>query len=899
MKAHVKKYDPTQYNFENFANTMNKNYAIERSQNSQGGAFGTQTMPGNVVANANNPINLGSATNSQTLGNFGFNSVLSGFKKSLDGFALGGQVDIQGDEPVLPDNKTPGSVDIASDTTPEETPIVTSQLSSAPASTPTSTPASTYRPEKTAYNELVKMYESGTTDIKELSRLIRRKYDKETVAAAFDIFRNSYLGSDYNKIMSGDSKPQEIFTWIESLIKDNKPNVLSIIDQIEQKYGYTNGSPEKRTLDQLRKMYNTKTGEDTGFLSWLDGINITKTPDLTFEEWQSTYSVDPVQEYEYAQAQLDYEFKTWMSDYGARAEQLYQMGLSNSGVSDIYGANAYSAYIQSSMALKREQIKLQQENQRNYQTYLDEKKSAANTRIGTAYAAYESSYTPEGSQGIYNSLIGQGMSASDAAEVIRRLDAHYNAIPVDSRPDVVAKNAKVNDAVTWLNTNYAYGMTDAELLEMLTSNYDEETAAEALAKFAPFKAVFDRLASDSAAQSTFAAMLELMEAGDTDIESLKQKAKGLGHSDDAIAKAAENIMPFLQSAEAEVNPHVVNAYTSLLSTYTKEQESNIRTLYKNLGWNDQDVDELINMLNSSIDASNQTIINNTVGTLEATADVSPETIVMSTLVDNLKDYKIQLAAGKITQEQYDQYARSFSYSAVKAYEWAVKSVDNMANAYAMFGFDETEWAGMNDAARESAIMDAMAEYRKEGLVSAKDYNSVIKNWSNSEIKAAIAADKENGPATGLRDFGSIAADLLEWKKSGALSEKEYLEQLENIISSSGLYVDTKIKWSTVPTADTHIRMIGMDAVGTVTDENLISILDKNADVNKGSYVAYNGKLYVKRLKGQSLRAVWQPLDIDHYDLPWTGATFTKTQREGIHELLKILYGVKPPKDTRR
>lgn len=787
MAAQVKKYDPNQYNFEDFAKTMNQNFAIERAQNGQGGAFGV-----NAGVNPANPVNLGGTTNSQTLGNLDANGV------GAVGVNAGGVGNLSG-----------------VNTVGQAKPLVGRDAFSGITNSFFDTLKANGKGESVQYSSpLVPKSSESTPTVHEDQTDLAEPVDTQPVDSVSEIFKKMTAGGTSKSLdkwlaeLSGTYSEEDITSAYNTYLFINNPNK------------------------------DTPVGDNTG-VAGSGGST------LSFEDWQSAYSIDPTVEYQNAQAQLDYEFKTWMSEYGARAEQLYQMGLSNSGVSDIYGANAYTAYVQASMDLKRAEIAQQAENKRAYQEYLDGIKAQQSAVTSAAFNSYAASYTPAQEQSIRVALAAQGLSAEQVESAIAQLNNYYNSLPEDQRPDVVASNAKVNEA-----------------FKSLAASYATDTAAD----------------KDQRIRNMYAAM---------------------GWSQSEIDTLIGMLNGFAGVSGSAVNPQIVEAYTSLLSTYTKEQETNIRALYKNLGWSDQDVDELINMLNSSIDANSQTIVDKTVGTLEATANVTPETIVMSTLVDDLKGYKTQLATGEITQEQYDQYASSFSNSAVKAYEWAVKSVDNMADAYAMFGFDEAEWAEMDDAQRESAIMDSMAEYRTEGLLSAEGYNSVVKSWADSEIKIAIDTDKENGQATGLRAFGAIASMLLDWKNSGSLTENEYLEQLKNIISTSGLFVDNKIRWSTVPNADAHIRMNGMDSVGYIHDEDLISVLDKNEPKSGGSYVAYNDKIYVKRYNKYAGGYVWQPLDIGHYTLPGTGAAFSKNEREGIHELLKILYGVKPPKDTRR
>ena len=862
MAAQVKKYDPNQYNFGNFAKTMNQNFAIERAQNGQGGAFGV-----NGGVNAANPVNLGGTTNSQTLGNLGtfgtrdrYNNITGNFTGLLKRFNSGEQV-IFGEPSSSPlsDGTVPAKTGGSAQTFPQF--------------------AEEYKP-----------------------------YDRGLMQG--DNVISNWNGQPPQTQPPQQEPKQEIITEQEpkqEIITDEGSSVKT--EGTGTETGGT-GTVTDPTLEKFIGIANDQVNAGEGAMD--------------FETWQSAYSVDPVVEYQNAQAQLDYEFKTWMSDYGARAEQLYQMGLSNSGVSDIYGANAYTAYVQASMDLKRAQIQQQKENRQMYQKYVDEyeaakaaKTEATNAKIATAFNSYAGSYTPDQEQSVRIALAAQGFDITAIESIIGQLNAYYQSLPEGSRPDALANEANVTAALNWLNTNYTSGMTDEELSAMLGATYSEDVAKAALEKFAPFKAVIDRLSGDEAAKNAFSAMLEMMSAGDTDVESLKAKAKGLGYSEDAIAKAAENIAPFVTEAQGNqvdsatiINDAAVRIATTIFtnaetgeSTYTgsESQKNYIRQLMQLAEYKDVApyVEEIIAKMDENLSLEKQADIDEITKELGAVADVTPETIVMDALLSNLTEYKTQLAAGKITQEQYDQYASSFSNSAVKAYEWAVKSVDNMADAYAMFGFDEAEWSEMDDAQRESAIMEEMAEYRTEGLLSAEGYNSVVKSWADSEIKVAIDTDKENGQATGLRAFGAIASMLLDWKDSGSLTDNEYLEQIENIISTSGLFVDDKIRWSTVPNADAHIRMNGMDSVGYIRDEDLISVLDKNEPKSGGSYVAYNDKLYVKRYNKYAGGYVWQPLDIDHYTLPGTGAAFSKKEREGIHELLKILYGVKPPKDTRR
>ena len=61
--------------------------------------------------------------------------------------------------------------------------------------------------------------------------------------------------------------------------------------------------------------------------------------------YYAKYDLDPDRDYQNTVNTLNYDYQTSMATYGEQAEKLYQMGLQNSGVSDIFQANAFSSYL--------------------------------------------------------------------------------------------------------------------------------------------------------------------------------------------------------------------------------------------------------------------------------------------------------------------------------------------------------------------------------------------------------------------------------------------------------------------------------------------------------------------------------------------------------------------------
>ena len=611
MAAQVKKYDPNQYNFGDFAKTMNQNFAIERAQNGQGGAFGV-----NGGINAANPVNLGGTTNSQTLGNLGtfgtrdrYNNITGNFTGLLKRFNTGEQV-IFGEpssspqqEPSLPPQQEPSLP-------PQQEPSLPPQQK--PSLPPQQKPS--------------------------LPPLQKPK--------------------------------QEIITDEGGSVKTEGTGTET---------GGT-GTVTDPTLEKFIGIANDQVNAGEGAMD--------------FETWQSAYSVDPVVEYQNAQAQLDYEFKTWMSDYGARAEQLYQMGLSNSGVSDIYGANAYTAYVQASMDLKRAQIQQQKENRQMYQKYVDEyeaakaaKTEAANMKMSSAFNTYSASYNPGLEASVRASLAANGMSESEINTVIGNLNAYYYALPEDQRPDVVAGN--------------------------------------------------------EAAKNAFSAMLEMVSAGDTDVESLKAKAKGLGYSEDAIAKAAENILPFLTEAQnTALDDTTINALAGEIAgkfengyTGSAEDKARARQLIESTEYAPY-ADQIIAKMDANIADVKEAAATDM---LESIENIDIDDLTVSDVEVYIDTIAKTYGEGSQT---YENLRGSIATKLISGYKQALASPDESASflgvnddtVIANVNGKEITWAKADSEARAFYVISSLTDQYKAGVISELGYVETMSDYIKEDTQ---------------------------------------------------------------------------------------------------------------------------------------------------------------------
>lgn len=185
----------------------------------------------------------------------------------------------------------------------------------------------------------------------------------------------------------------------------------------------------------------------SGFVSQMD-------PKKSYEQWVTDKGYgDLDQEYADAQNDLEYEFMKESANYGQKAEQLAQMGLMNSGVSDVYQLGAFQNYTQAQNDLHNALIEKKKARQAEYNAYSDEYDAALKAEeqafnlqeeakaqqkqqiLSELYSKYVGSYSPKQAATIRADLAALGYGDDYADELLGNLDNTYNSMPETDRPD--------------------------------------------------------------------------------------------------------------------------------------------------------------------------------------------------------------------------------------------------------------------------------------------------------------------------------------------------------------------------------------------------------------------------------------------------------------------------------
>ena len=661
---------------------------------------------------------------------------------------------------------------------------------------------------------------------------------------------------------------------------------------------------------------------------------------LGYDDWAAINVKDTTADYKNAQAVLDLNYKTEMATCGENAERMYQMGLSGSGVSDIYGANAYSAYLAASNDLKLRQIEEQKANRQSWEKYRRDQEEKSRLQHATAFSTFADQYSDE--NGVNNenalraSMAAQGMSKAEVDAVMADIKGYW------------AGNASVRDAnhKAVIDAGYAtaYGLFDGNNAEevkqaLIANNFSEADADEIMRRFyetdengdpvrdengnpklkdtsalpmVKAKEEADTAEKDAAKQNAFAYMLEQYNAGVTDTAKLAQQAAALFDLDEAaMGEVNEKFAPFAKSEEEIQDINIDSAVSELTaaftnadgtSSYTGGEGDNERIRQwlerpENAQYRDY-ADQIIQQMKTNLDKLTAAYTEQEVTTtINAINKVDKETVTIGELTLTLEQAKAKY--GK-DSEEYKSVLKSASEAEVESFTNMISGTEVLeSNTTAeRLNITAEEWAKMDIGEKEKAVMNMAAELAANGEMLQEDFAKVVsEKWLGQELDFIIEDDKEKLRAVGLRDSGGVVSQLLDWKDSGALTEEAYNQMLGETVKKMGFVLDgNKISWGSNGEEATidlvrPAKIINRIERGSIEFDNIKTSLEVNS-WNSGNekYAYYNGKIY-KAYMSKGEIEFWDECDYNSIKVSGDGVFNTKADREGIYEILK--YMLKP------
>lgn len=448
----------------------------------------------------------------------------------------------------------------------------------------------------------------------------------------------------------------------------------------------------------------------------ISGTPLTSGAKQTFEEWAAAGGYDPDAEYGKAKNELEYAYMQNMSKFGENAERLAQMGLSGSGVSDIYQLGAYNSYLQSQNALAAQNIAAKKQLRQEYNTYSQTYDANAKADYGNAHNLGLQYYDGTNADYVRQILTNQGYDQSIIDQAMNTLSGYdINALPTIKQraADEAAKTEAFNNAVAEgyakvLESGMYTGTNGAELKQRLENlGYSAEEAAAIVKRLTDDESLGADIENDVVNEYYAAYAQNYTPEMANRIRNELSGTRGAAYVEDIIAKleANYNATPEEQRPGYVDMKQVMALAKSALVEDDKlidyngsaEHKKAIKYALEAAGYGEY-VDQILEDFDS-----------------ELTAGLKPNS------ADNYDVQNVSLDkilgkynnSGQITKDQLKKDTQ-------KVLDQTLDDKGSLMNAYNLVGIDKASWDQMSDWEKLSTVVDKIGYYSKTGLVD-KDY----------------------------------------------------------------------------------------------------------------------------------------------------------------------------------
>lgn len=537
---------------------------------------------------------------------------------------------------------------------------------------------------------------------------------------------------------------------------------------------------------------------------------------LDYDAWRAEYGIDTDAEFNAAKAQLEYEMATWRENYGANAERLAQMGLSNSGVVDIYGTGVIQAYAQSMNDLFLAKIDAENAQLDRYKAYSDDyenKKAQAtaakNTAINEAYAYGLGIYNGNNIDAVRTMIANAGYAPDEVEAAVARLQAVDTSMIPTLQEQAAADKQNVQAAFNSLAANYTPEQADG-----LRKLYGEG-----------------------------------MGWSEESVNSLISMLNGYAETKSATEEASK------PSEEQIINDAasrlLLNVFTdeegNVIYSGSQTQKNHIRQLmalseYKDLA---PYVDQIIAQMDADYASRKSAAATDTASNIEK---IDTKNITFDAIGQELDAAALQYGADS---EEYKAVETAIGNKTYEAFNRAMNDTIYFDAAYNLVGVSAEDWAEMSDDDKMDKIINRAGEALDDGYITkdkfyslitdavtstGRDYDDIVK-WSNVHLKLNDYVE-----AGWLKDY---EVQGLDYKLAQSLK----LNGIEwNINQWSANYSKAEL--------DTNAGTIVLDAEANPLSDDEKEKIFKNNTIkigNNGKLAEYNGFMYFMIDSGAAYR----------------------------------------------
>ena len=369
--------------------------------------------------------------------------------------------------------------------------------------------------------------------------------------------------------------------------------------------------------------------------------------------YYAKYDLDPERDYLNTVNTLNYEYQTSMATYGENAGKMYQMGLQNSGVSDIFQANAFSSYLGNMNQAAANRITARKRNKAAFEDYV--------AGINKEFAAYEQNWKNDrtNTENTAFTAAAQAFNGYNLEEVRQLLIAsNYDQGIIDNVMNRIGtldpgslKNATAREiAGKILEVIPNFTGSDADI-ESVNALFGGAVPTEALnSAISMARTLYEN--SPEAADATVNSWIDTLYGSFTGNEVDFDDWKNSQLKD--VPEELQN--KIIEGIRHEFDGRVGEIYSDLVERYTPENEASLKEHYKNLGYNDYEISEAMRMIKN--------VYNNDPGAQAATTEKNVAAII-STFGENAADFDPS-NYGNDKQTFIDEMIKDGTYNAEEA-----------------------------------------------------------------------------------------------------------------------------------------------------------------------------------------------------------------------------------------
>lgn len=394
----------------------------------------------------------------------------------------------------------------------------------------------------------------------------------------------------------------------------------------------------------------------------------------TEEEWMTEGGYDPDNDYINAKNQLEYDYMQSSANYGSTAEQLAQMGLTGSGVSDVFQLGAYQSYIQGQNDLYKALVKQKNELRQQYNQYSDTYDANAKADTANAYNFGLNMYNGANADEVRRQLTAQGYDAS----IVDTAVANLEALDKNSLPTVKAAEEEKGRLYETAYAMMEEGSTAQEVRDyMIKSGANADYVNEVMTRLSDKESLF----TDKAISAGVAAVKELFMREIEDADGNKSTTNVFKGSNDDI----ETVRQALRGSKYE-------KYTDQIIDQLKIDKHNQTAAQ---------YDDLIAEMNSNIDSD--------------------------TALYSASDIKQIYSSAPIKKQ------KEIAAVATKQADKVLNDQTAFSNAYAFVGVDKATWDQTDDGDKMLMVLDRIGGLKNTGAISSETSDKYFREWVEDQM----------------------------------------------------------------------------------------------------------------------------------------------------------------------